>query len=138
MAALRVVWGLFFIASGVFNFAYTMQNLEVYNEFADMALFSFYVNFIEDVVIPNGEVFTATLAVFELLVGGLILAKGMYAKVGLIASLIFTVALIPAIVPYTYVNILLALIPIMLFRNKLDESVPHYLNDKRKHLRKTA
>ncbi|WP_318508975.1 hypothetical protein [Bacillus sp. T3] len=113
---LRMVWGFFFLGSSVFNLTYTLSQPEFYQQFAEMALFKIYSDMIETIVVPYAEWFTIMLVIFELTVGILVLSKNIYAQIGLYASLLFTVALIPVIPPYTFVNFVVALIPIYLLR----------------------
>lgn len=115
---LRTVWGLFFLGSCVFNLSYTFTHPEFFEQFAEMAMFNVYVVVIEKMVMPYAEIFTVILGLFEFLVGVFVLGKNTYVKVGLYASLVFTILLIPVIPPYTYTNIVLAIVPIYLLRKK--------------------
>lgn len=115
---LRIIWGVFFLGSSVFNLSYTYSHPEFFEQFADIALYNVYVEIIEKLVVPYAEIFTVLLALFELTVGVFILAKNKSVRVGLYASLLFTVLLIPVIPPYTYFNIVVALIPIYLLRKQ--------------------
>lgn len=122
---LRMVWGLFFLGSSVFNLSYTFSHPEFYEQFADMALFDFYADLIENIVVPYAEWFTVTLALFELAVGLFVLSKNVYVKIGIYASLFFTVLLIPVIPPYTYLNFVVAIIPIYLLRKSYPDPFYH-------------
>jgi hypothetical protein len=120
---LRMVWGIFFLGSSIFNLTYTRVHPEFYQQFADMALLSVYTDFIEKIVVPNAEIFTYLLVVFELAVGLLTLSKNIFVKVGLIASIIFILLLIPVIPPYTFVNLLVVIIPGFLIRKQYKYNV---------------
>jgi hypothetical protein len=120
---LRALWGMFFLAGGIYNASYTMFHPELYQDMADISLLPIYTEFIEKVVVEYPIVFTSVLVGFELLAALLIFSKDIYVKVGLLATLIFTISLVPVAVPYTYLNILLAIIPIYLLRKNYSQSI---------------
>ncbi|WP_147534783.1 hypothetical protein [Bacillus marasmi] len=115
---LRMIWGLFFLGSSVFNLTYTFSHPEFFEQFSEYALFNVYAVVIEKLVVPYAEIFTVLLVLFELFVGVFVLGKNNFVKVGLYASLVFTIVLIPVIPPYTYTNIVTAIVPIYLLRKQ--------------------
>ena len=135
---LRIIWGTIFIGASIFNLSYTMFQPGLYQDIANLSLLPIYTDLIENYIIENPIIFTSLLVVFEFITGWLILSKGVSVKFGLIASLIFTLSIIPAIVPYTYVNIILAIIPLFLLRKKYTDSIWNLLKRKKHDLGKSA
>jgi hypothetical protein len=135
---LRTIWGVLFLGGSIFNGSFTMLHPEVYQDIANLSVLPIYTEFIENYVVEYPIVFTSLLVAFEFIVGLLILSKGVYVKVGLLASLLFTLSIVPAIAPYTYLNLLLAVIPVYLLRNKYPASIMKIFNRRKHDIGKSA
>ena len=101
----------FYLASAVFNGVFTLPRAddgEVFDGYADGAWFSFLEDFMRDVFAPNGVVFMAVVIVFEVIVGVLILGRAERVDLGVVASLLWVVAILPFLAwPYLLVNVVL-------------------------------
>jgi hypothetical protein len=67
---------------------------ETYQPFGETALIPAYTNFWQNFVMPHITVFALVLAVFEVLVGCLLIGKGKRVKTGLILSILFILFLL--------------------------------------------
>jgi hypothetical protein len=87
---------LFAIAGALMHFIALMSGLEktdFYVTFADTAHFDWVNDAWQAVFVPNQAMFVALLAVFELIVGVLIISGGRRTQVGLMAAIAFHLAL---------------------------------------------
>jgi hypothetical protein len=114
----RVVWGLVFVGGAVVNLLVTLPHPEVYEGFAELAFFPFYRDLLLDVAVPNATLITALVVVFELTAGALVLSTGRLARLGLLATVGWTVFVWPAMGWYTIGSPLLMIIPCWLLRNQ--------------------
>ena len=67
---------------------------EIYRTFGQTALIPVFADFWYGVVMPHITVFALLLAAFEVMVGILLVSKGMWTKVGLVLSIAFGLFLI--------------------------------------------
>ena len=87
---------LFAIAGALMHFIALLSGLETtdfYVNFADTAHFDWVTNAWHAVFVPNQALFVGLLAVFELIVGVLIISGGRRTQVGLMAAIAFHCAL---------------------------------------------
>jgi hypothetical protein len=93
---------------------------------------------------PRITFFALLLATFEMTTGILILSKGRYVKVGLVASLLFNLFLVQLGLGYSEIpwsgrdfllnrlsNVLFVLLQLPLFWVRFDESLPKFLRARR-------
>jgi hypothetical protein len=87
---------LFAVAGALMHFIALLSGLETtdfYVAFADTAHFDWVTNAWQAVFVPNQALFVGLLAVFELIVGVLIISGGRRTQVGLMAAIAFHCAL---------------------------------------------
>ncbi len=107
----RAFIGLAYLAAAVFNAIYTLPRSDELDGYADGAWFGFLETFMDDVFMPNGEVFMSLVIIFEVVVGLLILARRSQVDVGVIASVVWVLAVLPFLAwPYLLTNIGLAVV----------------------------
>jgi hypothetical protein len=119
----RILWGAFFVGSGVFNAAVTLPNPGLYRDFADLTFFPFYRSLLLQVALPNATLISALVVVFELAVGVFVLSKGRFVRWGLICSGLWCLFVWPAMGWYTLASPALLIIPGLLMRREYDRSV---------------
>lgn len=119
---LRSSVGLFYLAAAAFNSIYTLPRSEeegFFDGYADGAWFPALKDFMNDVFSPNGALFMSLVIIFEVVVGVLILSRGLSVDLGVAASVLWVVAILPFLAwPYLLTNIALVAIqaPIALRR----------------------
>ena len=91
---LRFFWGSVFLLGVIINIVMGSINAHLYDNGGLYAWPSFLHTFWADVVVPNMIFFIILYAVIELILGLLILNRGIYAKIGLIGALIFGAGLL--------------------------------------------
>lgn len=92
----RIFLGFFFLlmAIGV-NGSFTFANPQAYMEYASGALIPFYRDIALTVVEFNVLLFGSLLILFEIIMGLLLLHKGIYVKIGLVGTMVFLVGIAP-------------------------------------------
>lgn len=102
VSVLRWCFGLLFASGSIIHAVVVTTAQESYSSFADRSPFPWITEMWRSVLVPNVEIFIPILAVFELVVGVLILGKGWRARAGLWAALAFHLALtLFGLWPYT-------------------------------------
>lgn len=119
----RILWGLVFIASSIVNLMVTLPNPTFYRTFADLTFFPFYRRLILNVAIPNAQLITALVVIFEFAIGVLMLSKGQAVRWGLIGTGVWVVFICPAMGWYTLGSPLFLIIPWLLIRYDYDRSL---------------
>lgn len=119
----RILWGLVFVVSSIVNLIVTLPNPEFYRAFADLTFFPFYRRLILSVAIPNAQLITALVVLFEFAVGVLILSKGQAVRWGLIGTGMWAVFICPAMGWYTIWSPLFLIIPLLLLHYDYDRSL---------------
>jgi len=116
--AWRIFIGLAYLAAAVFNTVYTLPRSDQLDGYAEGAWFGFLEDFMWDVFMPNGDLFMILVIVFEVAVALLILSRGRYVDVGVTASVLWVLGILPFLAwPYLLTNIILALMQgVILFR----------------------
>jgi hypothetical protein len=124
----RAVNGLYFLvmALGV-NLFSTLRGSSVYSDMADLAVLRPYEWLLRDVIQPVATPFTLLLIAFEVTVALLMLGKARAVKPGLLAAIVFQLALIPGLGLYGLVNIPVAAGQVWLLRHDFDRTVPEVL-----------
>ncbi|MCP3974403.1 MAG: hypothetical protein GY720_07915, partial [bacterium] len=107
--AWRAVIGLAYLAAAGFNLVYTLPRTDELDGYADGAWFGFLSDFMRDVFMPNGTAFMAMVIIFEIGVGAFVLHRGRYVDVGVAASVLWVLAVLPFLAwPYLITNLVLA------------------------------
>jgi hypothetical protein len=117
----RIGWGLFFLASAVFNAVMTLPNSEgVLKAFEDLSAPG--AGALVRVLMPYAAGVIAAVVVVEAVIGALILSKGIRARLGLAASMAWIVGLVPFLSWYGAVNLVLAVSLVPVLRQNFDKS----------------
>src|SRR5215212_9320214 len=107
--AARLFLGVFFIVMGIgFHLVLIVRNPHGYDGFSTSALLPLYRWAFRAIVTPYPLAFALAAAAFEIAVGLLLLGKGEYVKMGLLAGSLFLLAITPLGIE-TLPNALLAL-----------------------------
>jgi hypothetical protein len=119
----RVILGIFFLIMALaVNLPLALNNPSIYVEAGREALLPIYKLFFTVVIAWNPPLFVFPLIVFESIVGLLILSKGRLVKLGLVAGVLFCLAITP-INSMTITNPFLALAIGLLLHKNFDQSV---------------
>lgn len=116
--AWRAFIGIAYLAAAAFNTVYTLPRSDQLDGYADGAWFPFLRDFMRDVFMPNGDVFMILVIIFEVAVAVLILSRDRYVDIGVGASVLWVLAILPFLAwPYLTTNLVLALLQgVILFR----------------------
>jgi hypothetical protein len=118
----RIGWGLFFVASAVFNAVITLPNAEkVMEAFEGLSVPG--ADALLRALMPFAAGLIAAVVVMEAVVGALILSKGNRARLGLAASMAWIVGLVPFLSWYGAVNLVLAVSLITVIGRDYDKSL---------------
>jgi hypothetical protein len=117
----RGVIGAFYLAAAVFNLTYTLPKTDevgLLEGYADGAWFGFIETFARDVLMPNDQLLMTAVIVFELIVGWAISSSGARVDLGVAASLLWVMAILPFLAwPYLLTNVALIVMQgVLLFR----------------------
>ncbi len=94
--ATRIFLGFFFMVMAVgFHIVLVLRDPHAYDGYAVTALLPVYRWIFRTVVMPHALVFAVAAAAFEITVALLMLSKGRYAKLGLVAGSIFLLGITP-------------------------------------------
>ena len=121
----RIIFGFGYIAAAIFNFIYTRQNIQLlWDWFLESGQIMFIKGALQKYIIPNSTLIITLVIILEFLTGLLILAKGIFAKLGLVLGILWTLGLIPffPVGPATAVNIILLLIQLSLMRSDYEKT----------------
>lgn len=128
--AARLVIGLVWIAGAIFNLFVTMRMNSPFGWLEDSALRP-WSWFFGRVVNPHGQAWIALLAIWELAIGVMTLARGRVARVGLAGGALFSTFLFSLWTPYTMGMGVYALLLGWLARRhdqSVDEALPGWLH----------
>lgn len=117
----RALFGLLFLGGGISHLVVSLPHPELLDQYAQLALLPLYRDLILSLLKPNAQMFAALLFAFELVVGHLIVAKGPAVKVGMLAGIIFMIAIIPAVGWYSLLNVFTA--PLLAWLMRKDYSL---------------
>lgn len=131
----RIFVGLFFwvMALGIHGYI-ILFNPQSYVDFAHSAHFGFYRDLASPVVEFSPRGFGLLCLIFEATVGALILSKGRPVKLGLLAGIVFLLAITP-LGKEELVNPILALALATLLVRDFDESLADLLRQRTEHPR---
>lgn len=122
--AWRAFIGVAYLAAAIFNTIYTLPRSDELDGYADGAWFPFLETFMRDVFMPNGDLFIILVIAFEVVVGILILSRSIYVDVGVSASVVWVLAVLPFLAwPYLLTNIVLALMQGVLLLHRYDTTI---------------
>ncbi len=126
----RIIVALYFMvmALGV-NGLYLLRHPEAYDAIADLAVLAPYQWLLREVIRPLATPFTLLLIAFELAVALLVLSKGVAVRLGLIAGIVFQLAVIPGVAAYGLVNLPVVAAQALLLRTTFDRSVIDLVRD---------
>ena len=123
----RGVVGGFYLAAAVFNALYTVPKTgepDLLDGYADGAWFPVLEDFIRDVLMPNDQLLLVLVIVFEVAVGLAILNRGIWVDVGVAASLLWVIAILPFLAwPYLITNVVLVVLQGVLLLRRFDNSI---------------
>lgn len=92
----RIILGIFYLVSCFFNLIHTINNTHyLWAICLENAHFSFYREFLIQIVIPNEKLVILLVVVFEFIVGVLILSKEIFVKVGLTLAILWVLLIAP-------------------------------------------
>ncbi len=121
---LRAIVGIGYLAAAVFNTVYTLPRSDELDGYADGAWFGFLADFMRDVFMPNGELFMASVIVFEIVVGLLVLGRDRMVDVGVVASVLWVLTVLPFLAwPYLVTNVILAIVQAIVLVRRYDQAV---------------
>lgn len=122
--AARIILGFFFLAMAlIVNLPMVLNNPAIFVEAGREALLPIYKWFFTVVIAWNPPLFVYPLILFEIIVGLLILSKGHWVKLGLLAGTLFCLVITPiGIMAVT--NPAIALAIGLLLRVNFDSSFP--------------
>ncbi len=123
----RGIIGVFYLAAALFNAGYTLPRTgepDLLAGYADGAWFGFLERFTRDVLMPNDGLLMVSVIVFEVTVGLAILSRDAWVDVGVGASLLWVLAILPFLDwPYLLTNIALVLMQGVLLLRRYDTPV---------------
>lgn len=121
---LRAIVGFGYLAAAVFNTVYTLPRSDELDGYADGAWFGFLADFMRDVFMPNGALFMTSVIVFEIVVGLLVLDRDRMVDVGVVASVLWVLAVLPFLAwPYLVTNVILAIVQAVVLGRRYDRAV---------------
>ena len=92
----RIFLGIFFILMAVLvNGLFTFTNPSAYFDYASNALIPIYRDLAIVTVSMNPRLFGLLLIFYEIVMGLLLLYKGVYVKIGLIGTMVFIIGIAP-------------------------------------------
>lgn len=120
----RTIIGFAYLAAAVFNTIYTLPRSDQLDGYAEGAWFGFLEDFMWDVFMPNGKLFMALVIIFEVAVAILILSRNSYVDIGVGASILWVLGILPFLAwPYLTTNLVLALMQGVLLLRRYDTAI---------------
>lgn len=128
----RILVAIYFVlmALGV-NALFTLRHPEWYEAIADIAAFPPYAWLFREVIRPLATPLTLLLIAFELTVALLVLGRGKAVKLGLLAAILFQLAVAPAVSVYGLVNLPLAALQALLLRANFERPAFDWVRERR-------
>lgn len=91
-----IVFGIIFLLAGIFNFYTAASEPEVYQQYASWAVFTIYVEFITGFFREHAGMIVKIIAMGQILIGALLLAKkGRMKLPAVIGGILFFIAIAP-------------------------------------------
>lgn len=116
--------GVAYLAFAVFNTVYTLPRSHELDGYAEGAWFPILEDFMWNVFMPNGEFFMILVIGFEVAVGLLILSRDAYVDIGVGASVLWVLAVLPFLAwPYLLTNVFLALVQGVIALRRYDTAI---------------
>lgn len=116
----RILLGFVYICGGLFNLTITTsilaRNPALYSTWVAQPLIPFYKTLFTKIVTPNALPLTVLVALYELVIGGLILSRGRLVKIGLVGGVIFNVLIAPMWIGQAIFNLILVVLHLPLFK----------------------
>lgn len=128
----RISLGVFYLVAGVFNLFHTVNNTQyLWAVCLENVHFSFYKEFLEQIVIPNEKLIILLVVVFEFTVGVLILSKEILVKIGLLLAILWVLIIAPFL-PWVDIlgHLLLGTFQALLLIGKYDTTVLEIIQSK--------
>ena len=128
----RISLGVFYLIAGVANLFHTIHNTHyLWSVCLANVHFSFYKDFLEQIVIPNEELIILLVVVFEFIVGVLILTKDFFVKIGLLLAMLWVLIITPFL-PWVDIfgHLLLGTFQALLLLGNYDRTVVEILQTK--------
>ena len=126
----RAFIGLAYLAAAVFNTFYTLPRSDQLDGYAEGAWFPLLEDFIWNLFMPNGELFMFLVIVFEVAVAVLILSRDRYVDIGVGASVLWVLAVLPFLAwPYLITNVVLALMQGVILLRRYDTAIWDSIGD---------
>jgi hypothetical protein len=120
----RAFIGFAYLTAAVFNTIYTLPRSNQLDGYAEGAWFPFLEDFMWDVFMPNGELFMTLVIIFEITVAILILSRSSYVDIGVGASILWVLGILPFLAwPYLTTNLILALMQGAILLRRYDTSI---------------
>jgi hypothetical protein len=120
----RAFVGVAYLVAAAFNLIFTLPTGDL-GWAAEMAWHPILKDFMTAVVIPNHELVLALVVVFEIAVAVLILGRGRSVDLGIVASVLWVLFLIPFLQPFPMAatNVVLAIIQGILVLRRYDVAI---------------
>ncbi len=128
----RISLGVFYLVACVFNFFHTINNTQyLWAVCLENVHFSFYKDFLEQIVIPNEQLIILLVVVFEFTVGVLILSKEIFVKIGLLLAILWVLIIAPFL-PWVDIlgHLLLGTFQVLLLIGNYDTTVLEIIQSK--------
>lgn len=128
----RISLGVFYLVACLFNLFHTINHTQyLWAVCLENVHFSFYKEFLEQIVIPNEQLIILLVVVFEFIVGVLILSKEIFVKIGLLLA-IFWVLIIAPFLPWVDIlgHLLLGTFQALLLMGNYDTTVWEIIQSK--------
>ena len=130
-SAVRIVWGLFFLAAAVFNAAVTIPSARsVLRAFADLS-WPGAETLVREVLLPYAAAVIGLVVIFEVVVGAMLLSRGIAAALGLWLATGWLLVLVPFLGAYAGANVLLAVSMLPLLSRRHERSLRDMLGGTR-------
>jgi len=115
----KIVWGVFFLAAGIFNLITAFKTSHVYVEsYGQTAIVPFYKDFIYGTFSEHTTLFVSLIASGQILVSILLFLKNVLFKFGLIGGMIFLIAISPLGIGSAFPSTLLMAISLFILFKK--------------------
>jgi hypothetical protein len=120
----RGLVGVGYLTAAAFNLLYTLPAGDLH-WFAEMAWSPLLADLVREVVQPNHQPFLLLVVAFELAVAALILSRGRWVDLGVCASVLWVLFLIPFLQPFPMAatNVGLALVQGILLLRRYDTTI---------------
>jgi len=117
----RILFGLIFLAAGVFNFYITCKSPEIYVEvYGASAVFSFYKDFIYGFFNEHVTLLVRIIAIGQVIVGIFLFLRGVFFKLGILGGILFLLAISPLGIGSAFpCTVFMAIGLYLLYRNKM-------------------